>query len=63
MRHFISIGILILLTSSTNAQLADADAFFKGTYDKAFIRKHKIKQVLVDIFITGKSKQKKGKQE
>jgi hypothetical protein len=54
MRNFISIGILILLTSSTNAQLSDADAFFKGTYDKAFIRKHKIKQVFVDIFIDGK---------
>jgi hypothetical protein len=42
------------LSSSTNAQLYDADAFFKGTYDKAFIRKHKIKQVFVDIFINGK---------
>ena len=54
MRHFITIVILILLTFSTNAQLSDGDAFFKGTYDKAFISKHKIKQVSVDIFIDGK---------
>lgn len=54
MKHFISIGILLLLTSTANAQLSDADAFFKGTYDKAFIRKHKIKEVFVDILIDGK---------
>lgn len=54
MRNFISICILILLTSSANAQLSDADAFFKGTYDKAFIRKQKIKEVFVDILIDGK---------
>ena len=34
--------------------MADADAFFKGTYDKLLIKKHKVKQVFVDIFIDGK---------
>lgn len=54
MRNIITSFILILLTFSTNAQLFDADSFFKGTYDKSFARKHKIKQVSVDISIDGK---------
>lgn len=54
MRHFISICILFFLTTTTKAQLSDADAFFKGTYDKVLIKKHKVKQVFVNIFIDGK---------
>lgn len=54
MRHLITIGIFLLIAFSANAQLNDADAFMNGSYDKAFIKKHKIKGVSVDIFIDGK---------
>ena len=54
MRHFISIVILILSTYSAYAQLSDADAFLNGTYDKTHIKKSKVKQVSVEIFIDGK---------
>jgi len=54
MRAFISIVIFISSSLCTKAQLSDANAFFNGTYDKAQIRKNKIKQVSVDIFLNQK---------
>ena len=50
MRHFITIAFC-LLSVTLFGQLNDADAFFNGSYDKAFVHKHKIKQINVTTYI------------
>jgi len=52
MRTIITI-ICCFLTCTLFAQVNDADAFFNGNYDKAFIRNHSIRQVTVETYING----------
>ncbi len=42
---------LCFLSLTLFGQLNDSDAFFKGSYDKDFVHKHKIKQVTVQNYI------------
>lgn len=53
MRASITI-ICFFLTYTLFGQVNDADAFFNGIYDKAFIQNHCIKQVSVETFINNK---------
>ncbi len=45
--------ICFFLTFTSFGQLNDADAFFRGNYNKAFIHNHNIKQVSVETQING----------
>ena len=53
MRIFIT-SVFLLLTNSLWCQVNDNDAFFDGTYNKNYIREHKVKQVTVVTYIDRK---------
>lgn len=53
MKYFISICLLILLTTTITGQLPNAEGFLNGSYDKKYIRDNKIKQITVNNNISG----------
>lgn len=54
MKLILSTTIFLLVSLTLCGQANDADAFFSGNYNKAFIRKHKIRQVIVENHIPGR---------
>lgn len=51
MKHIIAFCFYTLLIPSLNAQINNSEAFFDGTYNKAYISKNKVKEITIDLLI------------